>query len=81
MPHVALRGPVGSDEFWIDYHKALNGADIRDASIGAGRTIPESVSAAIVGYYGSAEYNALATITRQTYRNTLERFRLSYGHF
>jgi len=47
--------------------------------IGAGRIKPGSVSAAIMGYYGSIEFQGLAKSTRDTYRNMLDRFRAKHG--
>lgn len=74
---IVLPGPLYSEAFWTAYHKAMDGEDVtlsvRQASAG-------SISAAIGRYYKSVEFRALAPITQQTYRNTLERFRKGYGH-
>ena len=76
-PRVALPSPLFCEAFWVAYHAA---ADASPIPIGLQQTAAGSVSAAIAGYYGSIEFKTLATITRTTYRNTLERFRKNFGN-
>ncbi|MBS3649660.1 tyrosine-type recombinase/integrase [Pseudaminobacter sp. 19-2017] len=54
----------------------MDGAPVAQAL----NVVAGTASAAIAGFYRSAEYKALARITQATYRNTLERFRKDYGH-
>ena len=54
---VALPGLPGSDEFMTAYQLALAGQPPR-VEIGAGRTKPGTVNAAIVGYYNSLAFAA-----------------------
>jgi integrase len=77
-PRVRLPGLPGSAEFMRAYEAALEAAP---AEIGAGRSRPGSVGAAIAGYYTSLEYGSLATATKAARRSVLERFRDAYGDF
>jgi integrase len=45
----------------------------------AGKAKPGSVSALIEKYYRSADWNALAPITKESFRRVYERFRQEYG--
>jgi hypothetical protein len=74
---VPLLGSPGSEEFMQAYHAAL--ADAPKTEIGASRTLPGSVSAAIASFLGSAAFQAGAPDTRRTRRNILERFRIEHG--
>jgi len=47
--------------------------------IGASRTKPGTVSAAVAGYMQSVAYLSLSRTTRATYRGVLERFRARHG--
>jgi integrase len=61
------------------YEAALAGA-IPKPQLGAARTLPGTVNAALVSYYqNSATFRALADSTRQNRRNILERFREKAG--
>ena len=60
-----------------DYHAAE--ADAPRPQIGASRTKPGTVSAAIAAYYTSVQYLNLADSTRAVRRNILERFRAEHG--
>jgi len=79
----ALPGAPGSPEFMDAYREAWEATEHPSSplkrEIGAGRTKPGSIGAAIAAYYGSAGYLALAPSTRRTYRNILERLRTEYG--
>lgn len=58
------------------YQEALDGPQL---VIGAKRTKPGTVSAAIAGYYTSLEFRALAAGTQKMRRAILERFRAAHG--
>lgn len=75
-PRAVLPGLPGSAEFMAAYQAAATG---KPAPIGAERTKPGTVSALAVAYYRSAEFVQLATVTKATYRNVLERFRAEHG--
>jgi integrase len=73
---VALPGLPGSDEFMAAYQLALAG---QPKPLGAERTRPGTVNAAIVGYYSSLMFRELADGSQRKYRNALERFREEHG--
>jgi integrase len=75
---IALPGLPGSDEFMTAYQLALAGQPAR-IEIGAGRTKPGTVNAAIVGYYTSLAFRSLAPGTQKMRRAILERFREAHG--
>jgi integrase len=72
---VPLPGPLYSHEFWKAYHAAFTA----QPSAKLERNPDGGVSAAIIGYYRSAEYKHLAESTRANYRRILERFRAEHG--
>ena len=74
---VALRGLPGSDEFMAAYQQALSVSEPKP--IGANRTKPGTVNAAIVGYYTCLAFRGLAASTQQQRRAILERFREKHG--
>lgn len=74
---VPLPAPLYTPEFWAAYHEAMKGNAV-PASV-ADRVAPGSVSAAITGYYGSAEFKGLAASTKVSYRRILEGFREKHG--
>src|SRR5262249_24856158 len=47
--------------------------------IGASKTKPGTVSAAVVGYFNSLAFRSLSSSTQRTYRGTLEAFRAKHG--
>lgn len=73
--HAPLPGPLFSHEFWAAYHSA----GIQRPKGQPERNPPGSLSVAIMGYYGSAEYKTLAVSTRTNYRRILEKFREAHG--
>src|SRR5262249_55945488 len=75
---IPLPGLPGSDEFMTAYQLALAGQPAR-IEIGAGRTKPGTVNAAIVGYYSSVAFRSLALGTQKLQRSILERFRVEHG--
>jgi integrase len=75
-PRVRLPGPPGSPEFMIAYQAALASAP---EPIGASRSKPGSVNAAMVSYYQSQSFRALKASTQAVRRSALERFRAPHG--
>jgi integrase len=75
---IALPGIPGSDEFMTAYQLALAGQTPR-LQIGAARTKPGTVNAAIVSYYSSVAFRSLAVSTQKGRRAIFERFREEHG--
>lgn len=75
---VPLPGDPGSEEFMAAYQAALAG-QAGPIEIGASRTKPGTVNAAIVAFYNSGLYASWAPETRRSRRNILERFRIEHG--
>jgi integrase len=75
-PRTRLPGLPWSAEFMLAYQAAL---DSGTAPIGAKRTVPGSLDAALVAYYGSREFRELATGTKAMRRAILERWRSKDG--
>jgi hypothetical protein len=73
---VPLPGLPWSPQFMEVYESALSGQSLQ---IGASKTKPGTVSAAIVGYYYDQSFLALAPSTRRPLRGILERFRAEHG--
>lgn len=74
-PKIALRGPVGSEAFWIDYHSAATGMTKATPAIGAERVLPGSLDDAVHRYFASPEYLGLAPSTQIVVRRQLDAFR------
>jgi len=75
---VVLPGLPGSPEFSAAYAAAVAGHS-PPREIGASRTTPGTISAAIVGYYSTIAFRSLAPKSQATYRGTLEGFRARHG--
>jgi integrase len=75
-PRVRLPGLPGSAQFMAAYQEAL---DAPQHEIGATRTLPGSLDAALVGYYGSHAFRALKGGTPAMRRAILERWRNKDG--
>jgi integrase len=60
------------------YEAALKGQVAR-VEIGAARTKPGTINALVVSYFNSIAFQGLASETRRTRRNILERFRTEHG--
>jgi integrase len=75
---VPLKGAPGTDEFMEAYRAALAGEAPR-LEIGAKRTRPGTVNAAVIGYLNSAAFQSLAPESRRTRGNILEHFRMQHG--
>ena len=74
---VALPGLPGSEVFMATYQNWLNNLEVRE--IGASRTKPGTINAAIVAYYTHVSFTDLAPATQRMRRNILERFRAQQG--
>ena len=79
LKRVALPGLPGSTEFMDAYQGALAGMIAPRLEVGASRTKPGTVNAAIVGYYQSLAFRSLAPSTQNMRRAILERFRNEHG--
>lgn len=77
---IPLPGLPGSEEFMAAYLGALAGVTAPRLQIGASRTMPGTVNAAIVGYYQCGAFTSLAPLTQQNRRAILERFRDEHGN-
>jgi integrase len=73
---VALPGLPWSSTFMAAYEAAMGSPHI---DIGASRTVAGTVNAAIISYFNSAAFQALAPETRRSRRGILERFRVEHG--
>jgi integrase len=58
------------------YEAALAGQPLQ---VGSARTLPGTVRALAISYYGSAQFRAMAATTQQDYRNVIERFCKDHG--
>jgi integrase len=75
---IPLPGLPGSEEFMTAYQAALAGVTA-PREIGASRTKPGTVNAAIVGYYQSLAFRELAPSTQYQRRLILEKMRNEVG--
>ncbi len=73
---VALPGPIRSKAFWDAYNAIVTD---KPREILVTRNPAGSISSAIAGYYGSAEYKRLSPSSRTNYRRVLEHFRMEHG--
>jgi integrase len=74
-----ITGTPWSEEFMIQYARAIDGVKAQHAEIGAGRTKPGSLNALVVSYYRSPEFRGLKETTQAVRRNIIERFRADHG--
>jgi hypothetical protein len=74
-----LTGTPWSDDFMRQYAAALDGVKAQTTNIGADRTVPGTVNAAIVSYY-KLVFPLLKPSTQAMRRNILERFRREHGN-
>lgn len=75
---VPLPGLPGSEEFMTAYQAALAGVESK-LEIGAGRTKPGTVNAAVAGYYTSSAFQETSAGSKKQNRGILERFRNENG--
>jgi len=77
---IALPDLPGSAEFTDAYQAALAGAAVQHREIGANRTKPGTINAAIAAYYKNGAFTkGLAPETQRMRRNILEHFRAEHG--
>jgi integrase len=77
---LPLPGAPGTAEFMEAYHAALAGeASPGRKEIGASRTVPGTINAAVVSYFNSVAFQAMAPESRRTRRGILEHFRAEHG--
>src|SRR5215831_10418109 len=74
---VPLPGLPWTPAFMAAYQAAME--DAPRVEIGASRTKPGTVAAAVVSYFNSWAFRNLADETRRTRKNILERFREQHG--
>ena len=74
---ISLPGVPGSEEFMAASAAALAG--LPDVAIGASRTLPGTINALTVSYYGSDDWRKLAADTQKNRRRVIERFRAQHG--
>jgi integrase len=74
---IRLPGLPGSTEFMSAYQAALDA--VPRIEIGAGRTVPGTISSLVVAYYGSADFRDLGPATQQYRRWLIEKFRAVFG--
>jgi integrase len=77
---MALPGLPGSAEFMKAYQMAMaSGEETGRVEIGAARSLPGTVAAAVSSYYGSLGFANLAEGTKRERRRILEHFRVAHG--
>ena len=76
---MPLPGLPWSEPFMAAYTAARDGAAPAVPAIGASRTVPGTVNAAVAAYYHDASWKGLAETSRANRRSYLERFRAEHG--
>jgi hypothetical protein len=76
---LPLPGLPWSPTFMAAYETAMQGEPPVRIEIGSSRTTPGTVNAAIISYFNSSAFQALAAETRRSRRGILERFRAEHG--
>jgi integrase len=76
---IALPSLPGSEEFMAAYSAALARVADQDLKIAGNRTLPGTINALVVAYFGSGEWHALSADTQKTRRRIIERFRAQHG--
>jgi integrase len=74
-----LPGTPWSDNFMRQYATVLEGAPQQSRTIGPSRTLPGTINALVVSYYGSSNFRGLKASTAAVRRNIVERFRNEHG--
>ena len=75
---MLLPGLPGSEEFMAAYAAALAG--LLHVEISASRTLPGTINALVINYYGSDDWQKLAADTRKNRGRVIERFRAEHGN-
>jgi len=78
FPGTPLPGLPYSPTFMATYEAAMSN-DPSLPELGASRTKPGTVNAAIISYYNSGAFQTLAAETQRSRRGILERFRAEHG--
>jgi integrase len=78
QPKIRLRGHPGSPQF-LAAHEAAKCGEPTKPEIGASRTVPGTVNAAMISYFQSGAFISLADGTRKSRRAILEGFRNDHG--
>jgi integrase len=76
---VSLPGSPWSPEFMAAHEAAMKGEGLQRHEAGADRTLPGTINALCVAFYGSGDFKHLTESTQATYRGILERFRQDHG--
>ncbi|MVA47758.1 tyrosine-type recombinase/integrase [Agrobacterium vitis] len=76
FPITPLSGLPWSPEFMASYEKAMAGEKIE---VGKSKSAPGTVSALVVSYYQTSDFQRLSESTKTTYRGIIERFREEHG--
>ncbi|MCI5044691.1 MAG: tyrosine-type recombinase/integrase [Aquisalinus sp.] len=74
-----LPGQPWSEQFMRAYGDALAGLEPHSEGVGVERTRPGSISALLVRYYRSPEFNGLADSSKKMRKRILDRFREQHG--
>jgi integrase len=75
---IPLPGLPGSEEFMAVYAAAFAG--LPHVEVGVSRTLPGTINALVVNYYGSDDWQKLAVDTKKSRRRVIERFRAEHGN-
>ena len=75
-----LSGVPWGESFMREYGAALEGVEPQRSAVGASRTLPGSIDALVVSYYGSPEFRGLKASTATVRRNIIESFRKAHGN-
>lgn len=75
---IPLPGLPWSPEFMAAHQEAMSGVKMQ-AELGAKRIKPGSIDALVLSYFASTTFSELATETKRTRRNILERFAVEHG--
>lgn len=76
FPRSALPGLPWSPQFMAAYELAAQGDKVE---VGKARSKPGTIGALIASYYRTSDFTSLGEITKKTYRNILERFRVEHA--
>src|SRR5262249_24225412 len=74
-----LPGIPWSDDFMRQYATVLEGAPRQSRTSGASGTLPGTINALVMSYYGSSNFRGLKASTAAVRRNIVERFRNEHG--
>lgn len=75
-----LPGPPYSDEFNAAYHAELDQVNLPKPEIGASKTIPGTINAAIVAFLQSATYQGIRDSSKKSKRLIIKKIREAHGN-